>query len=285
MKYIAALLLSFTLVSPALAQTNAKNEAIKNVQQKTKEVRTQAIEGIKDIREKAKDEIKGIKNDIKTEGRALIGSSTVFSAEQIQAFKERREVVQKEIKTRSEALKQTVEKQREATKKKIETLKTELEKKLRVVKDEQKRTIVGDIFEQLNEIKDRRVDNFSKAVDQLESVAGNILSRAEKASANGKDISSVTSAIEAAEKAVSETKSLIEKEAGKTYSVSVGSEATLRSDMTKAREELRSDLEKIQESVKTARDAVQKAAVTLAQIPNINQLEVASSTTPAGAAQ
>ncbi|MDO8557419.1 MAG: hypothetical protein Q7R98_03065 [Candidatus Jorgensenbacteria bacterium] len=289
MKYIAALLVSFALVSPALAQTNSSS-----LQVKAKEAQAQAQKEIKDAKEALKSKVQNVKEkekaveeDLKTkvqqEKRALVGSSTTFLMEQFKAFETKRAAVQKEIEDGQKSLQNTIEKQREGAKKEIETLKVQLDKKLKGIKDEQKKTAVENVFDQLNKVKDTWIDNFKKSTDQIEKVAGNILSRADKAAANGKDITAVMAQLTTAKTAIAQARSLIEIEAGKTYSVTVGAEANLKSDVTKSRDALKQDLEKIQQSIKSARDAVQQAAVTLAKIPNVNKLEVASSTTSAPA--
>ena len=59
-----------------------------------------------------------------------------------------------------------------------------------------------------------------------------------------------------------------------------GDETTLRSDVGKTRQALREDFVVVRDKVKAVRAAVRKAAVTLAQIPWVDEVEVPTGSTP-----
>jgi len=115
-----------------------------------------------------------------------------------------------------------------------------------------------------------------KAVDQIESVLSRILSRSEKAIANNENVSSVTTASEVAKTAIAAARTAIQEQTAKVYSVEATTEEALKTDLGRVRDMLRSDLEAVKSKVKAARDAVQSAAVSLAQIPKVDELEVSS---------
>ncbi|MEK7543218.1 MAG: hypothetical protein AAB503_02855 [Patescibacteria group bacterium] len=278
MKYIIALLVSLALVSPVFAQNTPTKQPnagakgiLENLKEKVKEVKTGAKEEVKDTRNEIKNEV----NKIKTQ----------TSAGSVKQFNEKRAEAQKQFQKQQEEIKKAVEAKKAEAKKEIDKLKVKLREKLKTVKDEAKKKIVENVFNQLNEVKDKRVENFKKSADQIEEVLGRIVNRADKATANGVDTSSITASANNAKAAIAEARSLITAEAGKIYSVSITAEANLKSDLAKTRETLNGDLLKIQQSLKSARDMVHNTAVTLAKISNINQYEVASSTTSESANQ
>ncbi len=129
----------------------------------------------------------------------------------------------------------------------------------------------------------------SQVLYKLEKVLDNIGTRAGKAEANGRDVSAVKTAITDAQNAIATSRTAIQTQAGKTYTIVINTENTLRQDVGQARQALHTDLVKIRDTVKAAYDAVRKAATTLAQIQNVDNLEVSSgveaTTTPTSSNQ
>lgn len=185
--------------------------------------------------------------------------------------------------------KNKVEAARTELKTRIETKKQELKTRLAKIKDERKKQVVEKIDGQLDELNKRRVDHFSQVLDQIEKVLDKIGSRTAKAKANSRDVSTVETAITEAEKVIAASREAVKTQAGKTYTITITTETALRQDVGKARQALHADLVKVQDSVKAAREAVRKVATTLAQIPNVNDLEVSSgaeaTTTPTSTGQ
>ncbi len=172
--------------------------------------------------------------------------------------------------------KNKVETARTELKTRIETKKRELKTKLAKIKDERKKQVVEKIDGQLDELNKRRMDHFSQVLEQIEKVLDKISGRTAKAEANGRDVSAVKSAISEAQNSIAASRSAVQTQAVKTYTITITTENALRQDVGKARQALHADLVKVEDTVKAAREAVRKAATTLAQIPNVNDLEVSS---------
>lgn len=102
-----------------------------------------------------------------------------------------------------------------------------------------------------------------------------MVSRADKAEAAGRDVSTVRTAVSGAEAAIASARdTTVAAQAAKTYAIEVTTEETLRAAVEAAREALRADLTTVRESVKETHTALRVAATTLAQIPRVNDLEV-----------
>ena len=128
----------------------------------------------------------------------------------------------------------------------------------------------------------------SPLVIEMAKVLDKISNRTAKAEANGRDISAVKTAITEATNAIALSRTAIQNQAGKVYSIVINTSTIsaststesvlLRADVGKIRQALHSDLTGVQKTVKTAQEAVRKVATTLAQIPKVDELEVATST-------
>lgn len=297
-KKLVGLAMSLSLIVPSLVGAQnaslarpfkALQEIRDNKREELKDLREEANEEAKDLREKmkeqqeaAREEMKTVREEAREEAkqemeatRELIKTGIILPAEAVKAFEVKREAIKAEFEAKREEAKQMFEVRREEAKQMMETKREEFKKKLEVVRDERKKQIAGKLFEDLNKLNAKATDNMVKAVDQIEGVLNRILNRSEKASANGENITGVIAAGEAAKIAIREARAAIQTQAAKVYSApTTTSETTLKSDLGGVRDVLRSDLGVIKTKVKSARDAVQSAAVSLAQIPKVDELEV-----------
>ncbi|MEK7626654.1 MAG: hypothetical protein AAB399_00610 [Patescibacteria group bacterium] len=302
---ILSVVLGLAVIAPVLAfaQTDINSakelapiKAIQNIRkdavEKAKNVREELKQDVKDIRERTKDKAENIREQVKetrTETKEKFDAvrGEVKSAieakrlmpEQLKAFQDKREEVKNEFEMKREEFKKDFESKREEMKKEIETKREEFKKRLETVKDERKKQVAEKLFDGINSLNTKAMDNFKKSVDQIEAVLNRILSRSQKAAANGANVDAVNVASDLAKKAIEDARAAIQFQAGKTYSVVSSStpasdENTLRTDLTGMRNQLRQDLESVKTKIKTARDAVHNAATTLAQIPKVDELEV-----------
>ena len=156
----------------------------------------------------------------------------------------------------------------------IEERRAELQTRLQSIRDERKKQAVERIHEAVNALNERMTDHFTNVLDQIDKMLDRVESRTDKAEANGLDVSTVRPEITNAENAIAAARAAVEAQAGKVYEVQItGSETTLRADVGKTRQELHEDLTGVRDLVKAAREAVRNAAVTLAQIPRVNDNE------------
>jgi len=171
-------------------------------------------------------------------------------------------------------LRNQIQTKREKLQAQIEAKRKELRNRLAKIKDEHKKQIVERVYIQVNELNKRITDHFLNVLERLEKVLERISSRAAKAEANGQDISAVKTAITEATNAINAAKTAVQNQASKVYSVTVNTESSLKTDVGKTRQTLHNDLKNVFNLVRTAQEAVRKAATTLAQIPNIDELEI-----------
>lgn len=221
--------------------------------------------------------VQGIRDGI----RQKLQNVREVKTEAVEQFQKQREEAKNQIEQKREEIKSTVQAKREELKTTIEVKREALKERLKVVRDEKKKQAVERIYTTLNAINERMTNHFLSVLDQVEDVLDRVQSRSEKAGANGLDISSAQAAIDEAVRAIEAARTAVREQAARSYSITVTDEATLRENAKSAREQLRSDLTAVKDVVKAARDAVRAAAVALAQIPRVNEVEV-SDEAPAG---
>ncbi|MBI5732185.1 MAG: hypothetical protein HY982_02380 [Candidatus Magasanikbacteria bacterium] len=236
-----------------------------NVRKEVREARQDTRKEIRDTRQDTRKEVRDIRQDTRKELK--------------QQFEAKRMEFKNQVEAKREEFKKKVEEKRAVAKEKIEAKRAELKERLVKIKDERKKQAALRIDARLDELNKRQTDHFMATLEKLEKVLENIESRASKAEANGRDVSSVRSRISEAQQAIAGSRSAIQTQAGKTYELAINEESTLRIDVGKARQALHSDLVKTRETVRVAHEAVRKAAVSLAQIPKVDSLDI--ETTPA----
>lgn len=232
-----------------------------------------AVQGLRgDLSGKIKQEREEVRSEIKN----MIGSSTEEVVTQL------REKFQELMERQREEFKQAVEVKREEVKREIGTLRGELQNRIKMLKDARKEQVVMKIYDGVNALNGRMTDHFLSVLNQIDRVLSGVQSRADKAAANGREVSAVRSAIAAAEGAIASARTAVQTQAAKVYAVTVNASSTVRSDVGVARQALHADLTAVRELVKGARDAVRQAAVALAQIPRVDEeTSPAATSTPA----
>lgn len=266
---------SFNLTA---AQTGIK-DLRQDTRQQIKEARHDSREDVKGLRQDALREAREARQDAREEAKEIKQGIQQNRETLKQEFEAKREEARKSLESKKEEFKNKIETRREEAKLKIETQKKELKAKLAKIKDERKKQIIERVYNQINELNKRRMDHFSAVLERLEKVLDGISGRTAKVEANGVNVAAVKTAITGATSAIAASRTAIANQAGKVYALVVNTEDSLRVDVGKIRQTLHDDLTGVQETVKTAREAVHKAATILAQIPKVNELEVATTTT------
>lgn len=261
---VAILILVSTLMLVSVVRAEEGPTGVKNeVKQKTDEVRTQVKTQIKDTRKEIKTNIKtqreDAKNAIEAE-RELIKKRAEASKEDIKARAE-------ELKERKKEFEEKVREEKKQLAERIKEKRTELKGNLEKIKDERKKQIVERVDKQMDELNARMVKHLIEVLDKIEGVLNRASERTERAKAAGTNVSVVVAAIDQAVNAIREARAAIEAQAGKTYTMNVTDEATLKNRVGEARQSLRKDLKVVQDAVKAAHDAVRKMVVALAQLP------------------
>lgn len=267
------------------------------------EIRNTAQDEALRIREETRGEIGEVKSEARTETREIRQNAREMEEERAEVFAEKRIEAREEAKRiREEAMEQVgalraesfgivqqkredfvgrIEEERREFKEELEIQRGEVEKKIQErrvereaniekIQDERKKEILVRVDENLNELNKRMLDRFSSALEQIERVLANIVTRADKAEAGGQDVNAVRMAVENARSAISAARDLIIAQAPKVYSFSITTEEMLRTDVAAARDALKNDLQVVKNAVDAARTATHAAAEALAQIPNVD---------------
>lgn len=189
-------------------------------------------------------------------------------------FKKQREEMRKEIEERQKQIRETVKTKREQMIQRIEQYREQLRERLKKIANETKRKIVERIYQRINDLNERITNHFLNVLDRLEEILERIESRTAKAVLHGRDVSEAEKAIEAAWTAIETAREAVKVQAEKVYQPpEISSEENLRIKVGALRQQLHSDLKAVEKLVKEARDRVREAAVSLAKVPRINELE------------
>jgi phage shock protein A len=196
-----------------------------------------------------------------------------------QEFQQNREEIQRQIEQIRVEYRNQIQEKREEMKASIEALKEQLRERMKAKISEKKQKIVERVYERINALNERLTNHYLNVLDHLEKVLERIESRTAKAKLNGRDVSKVEAAIEKAHQAINAAREAVKAQAEKVYEPpEITTEENLKLDVGKLRKQLHDDLKAVEKLVKDARDAVRQAAVALAQIPKVDELEVPTTT-------
>lgn len=261
---ITLTLLVFSLTAGAQEATTSpakKEEAKREVQGQIRTIKLETKEDIRTLKGDVQKEIDALRQAVKAQPKNATSSKAAR-----EAIKEKREQSKEEAKEK-----------REEAEKKIEALRADLKVRLQKIKDERKKQVVEKIANELNALNKRMLEHYSNVLDKLEKSLERVSERADRGESRGLNVATVRTAIADADKAIDASRVAIIAQASSTYTVEITTEEKLKADVGKARQALHADLKKVRDTVKSAHDAVRKAAVTLAQIPRIDE---ATSTPP-----
>lgn len=156
-----------------------------------------------------------------------------------------------------EELKATREAQRAQNKQEMQTKREEVKAKVTAMRDVRKKQVVERVQSKISDINTRRTDHFLKVLERLSTILDKIQSRTEKAKAEGKNVTSIESAIASARTAISSAESTVNTQKAKTYQITVTDDTTARNDVGATAKQLESDIRAVQDTVQVARQAVQ----------------------------
>ncbi len=241
-----------------MTNPGAKKEAIQQTTDELKRIRDEALKSAKTLNEEKKTDIKDIINQVKS----LPRSSSTFQ-----------DIIKKtleQVQARRTQFQDTIQAKRTEMEAKIQTARQNLTTKLQAIKDERKKQVVERVQDQFTKILGNRLDYFTKMTDKLDEILSRVKSRIEKAVAGGHDVSAAQTAVAAADKAIADARAAITALAGKTYTVSVTTEAALRTNVQATHDSLKTDLGKIRDALNAAREAIHQATRALAGIPGVD---------------
>src|SRR3990167_8843514 len=145
----------------------------------------------------------------------------VKEAADIKAFSEE---ARKLIEIKREAFKHKLETVKEEARATHEKIKEELKDKLEAIKDVRKKDIVERLDERMDELNHNRAEHYANVLEKIEKALAHLISRTEKAAANGHDVSAVRAAITEAEAAIKTAREAVAAQAAKIYAFDITDE-------------------------------------------------------------
>src|SRR5258706_3285985 len=142
----------------------------------------------------------------------------------------------------------------------------EFKEKLAEIKDERKKLLVEKLNVRCQEINKKRTDRMTEMLTKLSSILENITNRAATAKTNGKDTSSVDTAVATAQTAITTAQTAVAAQAAKECVITINSEKTLRTDLGATISAMEKDLKAAYDTVISARKAVGDAVKALALV-------------------
>ncbi len=169
---------------------------------------------------------------------------------------------------------ETMEQKQAEIQGRVDQQRLELKERLQIVQSEQKQRVVERIDEQLVALNKRMTNHFLHVLEQIEAVVTNIETRTDRAVERGLDIGAVHGAINTAYGVIEASRAEIMGQAGIIYVIEIESEETLKINVGAVRQALHNNLKNVRDTVRAAHDATRSAAVTLAQIPHVDDVEI-----------
>lgn len=210
--------------------------------------------------------------------------STIREKSQItsQEFQQQREQFQEQLKEKNLELRNKIQAKQMTIEQKFLEFKNRLKERLKKIKEERKQRIVETVYERINQLNKILTTHFLEVLEHLEKILERIESRTIKAELNGIDVSQVKEKIKEAYSAIETAKTKVEEQAGKIYSPpEITGEENLKVEVGKLRKQFHADIKAVEKLVKEAREKVRIAAITLAQIRGVDNLEIPTTTLPA----
>lgn len=191
---------------------------------------------------------------------------------------------------------QNLEKIQQQAQNKIQQVQTKVQEKITEIRDQQKQRLAQQIVNQFDHINQVWTNHFTQLLNQYDVILQKIQNRADKAAANNSDVSTVNSAIQAAQTAIVNARTAVETQAQKTYTVNltaINNQITttstaagqneliknLKSQFQSIKDQLHKDLFALRDgAMKDARTALQNAFQALSKIPGVDKEPKTTST-------
>lgn len=145
---------------------------------------------------------------------------------------------------------------REEVKNDLENRADEVKQSWNSIKNEEKRTALVRIDELLDTINANRTRHYNDILSRLSEILVKIQARTERAKSEGKDVATISEAIETSVSAITIARKGVDAQKSKTYSIQVTDETTAKNDAGEAVKTLQSDLKETRDLVVMARKAV-----------------------------
>ncbi len=208
-----------------------------------------------------------------------VGPGAFRPADEANVPEEVREMLEQkreEVRERIREHAQEVEQIREEVRERVQEKRAEIEEKLQEIRNERRREAAERVHENLFQVRERVLENFNDTLDRLNTVLGNVTTRADKAENQGANVDAVRTAIQNATNQIEQARERVKETFRKEYEVTITGEEELRENFTTFRNQLRNDLSDVRNIVRSAHEATRSAADTLTQVIEDLNLETES---------
>lgn len=158
---------------------------------------------------------------------------------------------------------QTIVNEREEMKQQMQQAQNEFQQKLSLIKDQKKQQRVISINDHIQSLNQTETDKMSQALDSLSTILEKIESQRDILVSKDANVTILNTDITTATKAITTAKGEVSTQASKTYSISIVSDATLKTTVGTTVSQFRADMTTTYKSVVNAKQAVVKAAQEL----------------------
>jgi len=167
------------------------------------------------------------------------------------------------VRVEREAFQVRMEAVRSEVKTKIDQEKADLKVRLQVIKDEAKKAAAQKLDENMNNLNANFTAKFTKSLTDFDTYLSRLVDKASAtstttASVAAKDTTAFNAAVESAKAAIVSARTAVEAQANKVYSITVSTEANLKSDVSSVRNTLNTDLKSVRDLVQAAHSATVK---------------------------
>lgn len=159
--------------------------------------------------------------------------------------------------TRRETIRENVQERLEAAKERVIQNRVRLQNQLQLIQDENKRRVVANIAERIENRNEYWVMHWNNVLERLSSILAKIEDRADRAQQAGLETADLTQTIRSAQTAIADAQTAVNNQASKVYSINITDETTLREDVQEVIDQYKADLETVQSAIRAARAAVQ----------------------------
>lgn len=168
---------------------------------------------------------------------------------------------------------------KQENKRDIKELRAEYQANLQAIKDARKKAVVTRLNTNIALANQQATTTMAKGLEKIASLLARMSTQIQMLKAEGKDVTSASSAVTTAQAAIATAKAAITTQAANTYVLDISDEATLKTTVGGTVSQLRKDLQTTYQTVKAARDAVVQVARALALITKTTENSASSSAT------
>lgn len=171
---------------------------------------------------------------------------------------------------------QRVEASRAAAIQVFQDHKAAFQQELSRIKDTRKQGIVDKINTDCQNVNQKRTDAMTAMLAKLSTILTNVSNRSASAAASGKDTTNVDTAVATAQSAIADAQTLVAAQAGAICTITITSDATVKTDVNHGISTLQQALSSIYQKVLLARKAVSDAIHALALVTGENLTSITS---------